>query len=283
VQEHQLRSGHFVAVLILTIIDIMFHFWPSEWSNLMPESGRIAIQYVGTAAIVGIILWWIWPKLKSVFQKKSATQIPQAQARVTQVAIQRIPKELLSILGQEPSDRPSVLMNSISTICALIIITYASLLLNLWRIGKLTIHIDLYLFLFIGIFIVFPILILLDTWVWERKYYQLGKSAVEKHKTFTLCGNRDEVFSGCLNILKERIRLRQDSRILEMKRPKFIKALIGGSRITTQIKQVKKGVAEIYFQSDSKWLTTKFDWGSNQKNVDKFECLILEEISNKER
>ena len=275
-----LRSGHIRSIIILGIVEAILKFWPETWSDLMPESARITIAYVGFAAIAGLILWWVWPKLKSLFTRKPVTEEPsQAQTVETQASIPATKyTKVLNILGQEPSDRPSVLMNAISTICSLIIITYASLVLNLWRIGKLTLHIDIYLFLFIILFIALPILILVDTWVWERKYYRLNRSAVEKHKTFILRENLNRVFDGCLNVLKERIDLRQNSRISEMAKPKFIEALIGGSRIIVKTKLVRKGVTEIYFQSDSKWLTTKFDWGTNQKNVDKFEDLILAEI-----
>ncbi len=247
----------------------------------MPESIRVTIQIVGGVAIVGLILWWAEPYWKRLFTKTTVGRASKTQVKTTQISPHVIPmvsyKKVLSILGQEPSNKPSVLMNTISTICSLIIFTYGLLMLNLWHTGKLIMQTSW--FLFIAFFIVFPIIILLDTWVWEKKYYKLNKSHVEKHKTFTLRGDLDGIFNGCLKVLKERIRLRGNSRILKMEGPKYIKALIGGFVITVETRWVKKGIVEIYFQSDSQWLTTKFDNGTNQKNVEIFEDLILAEMT----
>lgn len=274
----QIRSGHFVFLIVLCVVEAILKFWPTTWSDLMPESARITIAIVGAVAIVGLILWWAWPYLQRIFVKKPITQerIAKAQIKGTQPIANY--KKVLSMLGQEPSNKPSVSMNSISTICSLIIFIYGLLILNLWYTGKLHIQNSLYWFFFIGLFIVFPLLILLDIYVWEKKYFKMKKSHVEKHKTFTLRGNLDVVFDGCLKVFENRIRMKKNSQILKMERPKSIKAIIGGSVIIVETRQVKKGVVEIYFQSDSQWLTTKFDFGLNQRNVDLFEGLILAEV-----
>jgi len=245
------------------------------------------IAYIGIGFCVLVAIWAIfapasifdkWKNGWSMFLKRGFIRHGKTVTAMARTSDVENYKEVLSIQRQEPSNRPSVLSQIISTICSFIIITYGLILLNFWRIGKLTMQINLYWFLFLVFFIAFPIFIILDTYVWERKYYKLGKSAVEKHETITLYGDIDKIFYRCLKVIRERIKLRKNSRILKMEKPKFIKALIGGSIITIETRQVEKDVTEIYCQSDSQWLTAKFDWGTNQRNVDKFECLILTEV-----
>ncbi len=203
---------------------------------------------------------------------KGSTKIDVTNATINGYA------NIQSIDQEEPSNHPPLAFDIILTIFAVLILIYGIATSIAWILGKVPPQLDLRLSSILGLFIVLPIIGLLDTWVWERKYYRLGKSAKEAHKTITLTGNLSDIFNVCLKILNERMETRVNSRFWKLRRPYLIRGLIGGLVITVNIVQTDDNTVKVCIHSDSPLVTTKWDFGNNQKNIDKFERFVRAEM-----
>jgi hypothetical protein len=215
----------------------------------------------------------IWDTL---FKKKTLTIAPTPNLPANEY------KNILGIMQDEPSNHPPIIFNIISTILSSVILAFGLMGVYVWIIGRMQGQPFSSLIIWSIIFVAFPIYNILDTYIGERKYYRLGKSAVAKHKTIILRGHIDEIFNTCLKVINARIEKKRNSRIWKMDRPNLIKALIGGLVITVETKHVENNKVAVYIQSDSPWVTTKIDFGNNQRNIDRFEHFIQSELSTTE-
>ncbi len=122
--------------------------------------------------------------------------------------------------------------------------------------------------------IVAPILAFVDVFYWQRRQYKLGRSSVYKDKIIKIDGDKNKVFDTCFEILDTIPK----STILKSVKPKSVRALIGEYIITVIIKSIRNKKVEIHIESDSVWMTTRIDWGVNQRGINKLDRLIRAKI-----
>lgn len=287
------------AIALFALALLFGQWWAQETKLISPANTRylllIAIAFFLASIVVGIWYWArsylllfaiaflivtvfvvIWPWI-GVGHKKRIEALPM-ETRHPEGSYNNIQ----IIRGYMPSNHPPVLLKVIMTACCLIILAFGLLTIYLWIAGEIVGQITLAWIYFFVVFIVLPILGLLDIYAWEKKYYKLGKSARAKDKTIILHGDINEIFNKCLKVIDTRIGMRTNSRIIIMDRPKLIKAIFGDSILTVKARFMQNNKVRVDFSSDSQWVTTKIDFGVNQRNVDKFECLILAEMTRGE-
>jgi len=260
------RNARYLLLIAIAFFlsSIVVGAWP--WA-------RNYLQLIAIAFFVIIILVVAWPWIGTGFQRRTRTVSVGADISIGNY------ENIEWIQGPEPNNRPPVLFNRILTACSLILLVFGLLSVYLWITGRIVGQISLSWMFFFVVFIVFPILALLDTYIWEKKYYKLGRSTKAKYKTIVLRGDINEVFHKCLKVIDARMRMRTNSRIIIMDRPKLIKALIGGFVISITTRCMTDNKVRIYFLSESQWVTTKIDFGINQRNIDKLDYLIRSEMN----
>lgn len=183
-----------------------------------------------------------------------------------------------SIKQPSPSNRPPMFFDVILLICMSIILAFGIWMMYLWITAKLAGVIGFGQVLLFVLSIIFPILIFTDIFYWQRKQYKLGRSCVYKDKVMRLDGDKDKIFDICFKILDTTPK----SIIIEANKPKLVKAFVSGYMITIAIKPMRNKKVEIHILSDSQWMTTKIDWGVNQRKVDKLDHQIREEMGHLE-
>jgi hypothetical protein len=288
--------GVSTAIALFALALLFGQWWVQEAKLISPTNARylllIAISFFLASIVIGTWSWArnylllfaiaflivtvfvvIWPWI-GVGHKKRIEAVP-IETRHPVGSYNNIQM----IRGYMPSNRPPVLLKVIMTACCLIILAFGLLTIYLWIAGEIVGQITLAWIYFFVVFIVLPILGLLDIYICEKKYYELGKSARAKGKTIILHGDINEVFNKCLKVIDTRIGMRTDSRIIIMDRPKLIKAIFGDSILTVKARYIQNNKVRIDFLSDSQWVTTKIDFGVNQRNVDKFDRLIRSEMN----
>ena len=173
-----------------------------------------------------------------------------------------------------PRNRPPLFFDVLLLISMTIIFTFGISMMYMWISGKLTAMIgfgQMFLFTFS---IVAPILAFVDVFYWQRRQYKLGRSSVYKDKIIKIDGDKNKVFDTCFEILDTVPK----STILESVKPKSVRALIGEYIITVIIKSIRNKKVEIHIESDSVWMTTRIDWGVNQRGINKLDRLIRAKI-----
>ncbi|MBL7208853.1 MAG: hypothetical protein ISS52_02020 [Dehalococcoidia bacterium] len=260
-----LRNARYLLLIAIVffVSSIVVGTWP--WA-------RNYLQLIAIAFFVIIILVVAWPWIGTGFQRRTRTVSVGADISTGNY------ENIEWIQGPEPNNRPPVLFNRILTACSLILLTFGLLSVYLWITGRIVGQTSLSWMFFFVVFIVFPILALLDIYIWEKKCYKSGRSARAKDNTIILRGDINEVFNRCLKVIDARVRMRTNSRIIMMDRPKRIKALIGGFVISVTTRRMRDNKVRIYFLSDCQWVTTKIDFRMNQRNVDRFDRLLRLEM-----
>jgi hypothetical protein len=177
---------------------------------------------------------------------------------------------LLSIEQREPGRRPPLIISILSLISAFLLLLFGGASVYLWIAGTVKFELSFPTFLFLVILIIFPLFTIIQYFVIDRRYYRLGRSHVAKEAKVTFSNDPDTVFDACHRVLAS-----IQATIKTAKKPRLLKARIGDSVMTIKIKRIKGSRVRIYVLSDSKWLTTRWDRGANQRNIDRF----LQELS----
>lgn len=178
---------------------------------------------------------------------------------------------ILEIAQRETSRRPPVILSIILVTCSLLMLAFGGFGIYFWIVGRMVFRIDGGTILFLILFVFAPIAVLVDTFVFERKSYRLGRSWVFRDTRAVLDGDIDIVFDRCLRALSA-----MKAVVIRMKRPTLVKARLGKSVITVKLRQRSGSKVGIHVMSDSQWLTVRLDGGANQRNIDTF----LSELSN---
>lgn len=258
----QIRSENIIALILPSAVAVLL-FILDDRVTAMPDS----VFYIGitlcSVVIIGSILA-LTPIWKKLFNTKSIS-MPVAIDYSTTIKEQ----------GQEPSNNPPSAFNYILTACSLLMLAFGLLSAYLWITGRIMGQINLHWMFFFIVFIILPILALLDILVWERKYYKVGKSAKYEEKTIIMLDDINNIFNRCLKVLNIKP---METSVIRIDRPKLIKAHIAGSIVTIKARHMAKGLVNIHILSDSKWITTKIDFGINRRNVDKIARLIRLEM-----
>ncbi|MCJ7515529.1 MAG: hypothetical protein MUO89_06135 [Dehalococcoidia bacterium] len=270
----QLRRGNIVAIIAPIAFSGMLYFLP----HLVPSMPNWIIRVgFGICFILfsGAILA-LTPIWNKIFKIKT---IPVSSVTTTSSAPTGNYNSLVpnSVKQPNPSNRPPMLFDVVLLICMSIILAFGIWMMYLWITGKLIGIVGFGQLLLFVLSIAFPILIFIDIFHWQRRQYKLGRSCVYKDKVINLDGDRDKIFDICFNILDAAPK----STIIEAYKPKLVKALINGYVVTITVKQMRNKKIEIHILSDSQWMTTKIDWGVNQRRVNKLDRLIREKIGQR--
>jgi hypothetical protein len=184
-----------------------------------------------------------------------------------------------SIDEKEPSNHPPLISDIMVSILSLILLGYGIAMLFAWARAGFQFNLIILVILALSIF--FPLWMLFDTWFYERKYYyRLGRSAVEAHKTITVKGNINDIFNTCFRVIGARMQVNKNSHMWKWKEPQFIRATVGGLKTTIITEQVENSNVAVHIHSDNPYVTAKWDWGKNRKNIDKIEGFIRAELIN---
>lgn len=172
---------------------------------------------------------------------------------------------ILRIEQREPSNRPPAVLSIVLITCTLFMLTLGVWVIYLWVVGKVAVRIDISTIFFFVLFLAFPIWVLVDNFVIQRRFYRLGRSMVAKEAEVVFEGNANIAFDACRRALDA-----MKVPIIKMNKPNLLKARLGKSVITVEIRHRKGSKVRVHILSDSQWLTVKFDVGANQRNIDTF-------------
>jgi hypothetical protein len=174
---------------------------------------------------------------------------------------------LLKIDQTEPKRKPPLIITGTLFIATIIILAFGIFGSYLVFSGKFKFTPSFLIYIFL--FVVLPILSILDLLVFDRKYYKVGKSSVERHVRITSEEDIVRVFEQCRSALGE-----MKAFIYRKDTPTFLKARLGKSVITVRLDRAEDNKTLIDMSSDAQWMTVKFDLGENQNNVNKFQSII---------
>jgi hypothetical protein len=267
----QVRRGNIAIIFLALAVPILFWVLPYQVKTMPMWICYLVDIICGLVIIGGILaLTPLWDKL---FKKKPIQTLPSDSVSVPSTDTY---SSIVKITAQEPSKRPPMIIDIALIIYSLIMLASGTWVMYLAVVGNLLPEeLDLSWLMFILFVIAFPIWIFVDTLFIERRQRKLGRSRVAKEKTIYLYDKVDGVFDRCLQAVGTR-----QSSIFIMERPKLIKARWGNSILTVTVTNMGRGKVKVHIFSDSRWTTTKWDSGINQKNIDAFERLICSELNH---
>ncbi len=177
-------------------------------------------------------------------------------------------RKVLIIEQPMPSNRFPLIGDILSISCSALILAIGVLLIRLWVLGRILPPNGWEWVLFF-LLVPFPILGLVDTLIIERRQYKKGESRVAKHRIIVMRGHIDAVFNKSLKAFNL-----MNAPVMIMERPKLIKSRHGNAILNVTLEEQENNNVIIHIASDSKWMTTKIDFGINQRNVNVFERLM---------
>lgn len=261
----QIRRGNIATILLAIALPVLFFLLPYR-VEVVPNWVVYPLICICGLVIIGSILAFtpFWDK----FSKKEPIQALSIDS--DSIPSTNTYGSIVRITAQEPSKHAPIIIDIVLVICSLIILASGILIMCMAILdGVIPRDFDAGWLMFILLLIVSPIWILVDTIIFERKQRKLDRSRVAKEKTVDLYDKADAVFDRCLQAI-----VTWQSSIIAMNRPKLIKARWRNSIITVTVTNMAYGRVRVHTLSDSKWTTTKWDFGINQRNVDSLERLL---------
>jgi len=181
---------------------------------------------------------------------------------------------LLKIRQNEPSRYPPTIFDVFLVICCAILLVFSSLIISLWVSNKFIVPSTIDIIWLALLFVALPIWGITDTIITRVKYHKAYESDVAKYKDIFIKGNIDSIFSICLQILEDEMR----AKAIVLDVPKLFRGelrnWLATSIFAVRVSQLKNGRVKIQVSSDSIWLTTRFDFGINQRNINRFVQLL---------
>ena len=174
------------------------------------------------------------------------------------------------IKSEEPNNHPPIVYYVLMVLNGVLIFAFGVWIITLAIVGNTwqQVNANIWLIFFL-ISVVFPIWMIVDIMVFDRRQRKLGKSHVAKEKTIDLKGDANTMFDRCWQVIHT-----SESSIIIMEKPKLIKARWRNSIMTVTVANLGHGSVRVRISSDSRWVTTRWDFGKNQKNVDTFDSLL---------
>ncbi len=142
--------------------------------------------------------------------------------------------------------------------------------IDFWISGKVPFQPNISNVLFPFFFILAPSYVLVDMLIISRKYYRFTKSNTVKDADFAIVGDINNIYGNCRRI----IRSMSDNAQLTKESPNLLKAKIGDSKITVEIKPMKDLRVNVYVVSDVFSILARHDNGNNQNNIKTFTDLL---------
>lgn len=191
---------------------------------------------------------------------------------------------LLKVKQKEPRRYPHVIFEIVLYICCTFFLLFSVLLVYAWVSHKAPPPSIIDIIMLAILFIALPIWVIEDTLFTRIRYYHADKSSVAKEKDLIFKGDIDTVFDGCRHVLENKMH----TQIINLDSPRHFQGKICswiGAQAIVEIKlsQLKGNRVKIHVLSDSRFRTVKFDFGVNQKNIDKFERLLIAKLGQDEQ
>ena len=174
---------------------------------------------------------------------------------------------ILKIDQTEPQRKPPLIIVGVLLTCLFIILAFG--IFGLVAVFLGVIKFTPSFIIFVILFGILPFWGLLDLFIFDRRYYKIGKSYVEHHVQITSGEDIEHVFEQSRSALGE-----MKAFIFKKDTPKFLKARLGKSIIMVRLESTETKKTIINMSSDAQWMTVKFDLGENQNNINKFQSII---------
>lgn len=219
------------------------------------------IAYTGVAICVLVIVAAITPIWDRILPKKHVAT-PRSDVDYDNI---------YKIMQSEPSKKPPLAVDIALVFCGVVILAYGIWIIYVRIAGNTLYQVSpMNLLLFILFFILFPLWFLIDTVVIQRRQEKLGRSMVAtKPKSLSVREDIDVIFNKSLKAIDT-----MQGSIITMDRPRLLKAQLSGSIMTVTTTNMGHGHTRVNFVCDSKWITTKIDFGKNQRYANTFERLL---------
>ena len=266
----QLRTEHIVAIIAPIVFGGMLYSLP-YMGILMPKLVAYIVFGICFLVFSGAMLA-LTSRGKKLFGIHNDAPTPSVLVSSYSSVIPDSTSQI------SPRNRPPLFFDVLLLLSATIIFSFGIWMMFMWISGKLTAMIGFGQMLLFAFSIVTPILAFVDVFYWQRKQYKLRRSFVYKEKVERFSGDKDNIFDICYKILDTLPK----STIIEAPKPKLVKALINGYIATITIRPLRNKRVEVHIISDSQWMTTKIDWGVNQRKVNKIDRMIRSEIAKHE-
>lgn len=262
----QIRRGSIVNILLAIAFPVLIYALQYT-VDAIPNWLIYPIISICGLIVIGSILA-LTPLWDRLFKKEPVQTLPSEGD--SSIPFTNMYSSIVRIKSREPSKYPPVVFETALVICSLILLASGTWIIYLAISSRVILRdFNTSWLMFILLIIVLPLWILVDTFIVERKQRKLGRSRVAKEKTVDLDDEPDAVFEKCRRAIIE-----EQSSIIALDRLKLIKAQWRKSIVTLTITNMGHGRVRVHILSDSKWITTKWDFGTNQKNVDAFERLL---------
>ena len=235
------------------------------------QMAGVEIKWLGYLLIAIAILGMIY-FICGLIREKQLSQEQSNQANLVIEHSQTSTSDVLHIERLEPSNRPPFWFVLIGMLAFLVLLAFGIFQTYLVVSGIVVAKLNLEWIVFYLLFGVFPIWILLDILVFDRKHYKSGRSATAIDATFIVKGDITDVFNRCSNILET-----MEPNIIRKDTPNLIKAHLNKSRISIEVSPQDDNV-KVYVLSDATWVTVKAGKGRNQRIIDEFQKHFLEEF-----
>jgi hypothetical protein len=216
--------------------------------------------------VCGVAIIWAILALTPLWDKMPKKKAISASSPVISTANY---DNITRIAGEEPTHRFPLIYNITLAACSLVLLAVGLWSTYLWIVGKISAPNGWEWILFL-LLVVFPIWVMWDIVITEPRQYKLGKSRVARERILYFVEDASPVFNRALQAMNT-----MKASIVVMERPKLIKARWTNSIISVTVTNVGHGRVKVVVFVDSRWITTKWDFGSSQKSVDTFERLLL--------
>jgi len=207
---------------------------------------------------IGIIVWTAYMAWKGRQQVTDQTNSVVERPLATT-------SNILQIERQETSNRPPLWLSITGTVTFLLLLAFGLWVTYFVLSGIIIAKFNLEWIAFYLLFGVFPILMLIAPFTFDRKYYKSGRSATAIDVTFVVSGDITDVFNKCFNILET-----MKAKIIRKNTPNLIKGGLNKSNISIEVRPSDDNV-KVYVISDATWVTVKVGKERNQRIIDEFQ------------
>ena len=157
-------------------------------------------------------------------------------------------------------------MQAVLVVCCLLLLAFDGLLFWFWITEPLTVDLDIASIVFLTFIVGFPLYSLIDIVIMEPRIRKSGHSKVAEPAVLVVEGEPDKLLKRCQDVLGE-----MGGTITHLDiESKLIKADFNKDEITIKIEHIQDLKYCILLLSDSKWLSVRFDFGRNKRNIDTF-------------
>lgn len=245
-----------ISLQFVTTASGLIILWIGEQMKTLPDFVTNIFLALGIILLViGILgLTGIWDKLVKRLKTQPATS------------------RLSPIEHVEHGKRPLTVLSLFWVLFFSLLLTVGLWIAYLWGTRMLPVELSISTIVVPVVYIILPTYNLADIFFMKRKYFRLTHSSAIKDADFVVDGNASRIFDDCRRIL-----LAMNTTIIKAKPLKLLKARLGKSKITVEIKHRKDLKVNVYVASDTP-LIGKYDGINNQENIDAFTNMLYQSM-----